>query len=73
MPQLASLVKDNYGNIIGRALSQEELKKTKIQSKAQIEKTQNPLHSNYEFKDYSFVDTIKKKIIRKIFEITKDA
>ncbi|HMS91308.1 MAG TPA: hypothetical protein PKC87_03755 [Candidatus Absconditabacterales bacterium] len=64
MHELASLIKDNYGNIIGRAVSEDQLKKNE---------TQNPRTIDYEFKDYTFTDTIKKKIIRKIFEITKDS
>lgn len=72
MNELASLVKDNYGNSIGRVLPENQLKEKELLVKAQTKELQNSLHTNYEFKDYTFTDTIKKKIIRKLFEITKD-
>ena len=72
MNELALLVKDNYGNSIGKALPKDQLKEQEKIARKKIEDFSDPLHEDYEFKDYTFVDSIKKKIIRKIFDAIKD-
>ena len=67
MQELAGLVKNNYGVSIGHALPASQLKEQEMIAKHRLQDIADPLHTQYEDKDYTFVDTIKKKIVRKIF------
>lgn len=69
MQELAGLVRNNYGVSIWQALSASQLKEQEAIAKKKLQELADPLHTAYEFKDYTFVDTIKKKIVRKIFGI----
>jgi septum formation inhibitor-activating ATPase MinD len=69
MQELAGLVKNHYGVSIGHALPASQLKEQEMIAKKKLQSFVDPLHTQYEFKDYTFVDTIKKKIVRKIFGI----
>ena len=67
MQELAGLIKDNYGVSIGHALPVSQLKEQEMIAKQKLQNFEDPLDTQHEFQDYSFVDTIKKKVVRKIF------
>lgn len=72
MSELASLVRNNFGNSIGHALPEDQLKAQEANAKERFARFSDPLYQTYEFNDLTFVDTVRKKIVRGLFEMFAD-